>query len=307
MSSVEPNDSAVVVALSGGLGNQLFQYAMGRALSLRNDVPLVLDLAWFQEVKKQEGKITTLREYALAPFGLPTSTQCKERTLSELSGISGRIYRRIRRYLPHESQRSPVFFEKGFPFDQSAFSLAAPIRLEGYWQSPRYFEDKADVIRKEIRTPGLMSTGTSRMMDDISNRDAICLHIRRGDYVTNSHAAAAHGLCSIDYYYRGMEIVLEGLANPHCFIFSDDTEWARSNLELSVPATIVDVNGPDTAHQDLWLMANCKRFITANSSFSWWGAWLSENEKKMVVAPKVWFADRRHDTRDLIPAEWIRI
>ena len=307
MSTSTAEKLAVIVALNGGLGNQLFQYAMGRALSLRNQVPLILDLSWFDHIRKQDGSITTVRNYALEPFALAALTQSIGLPQPKSPGIAGRIMRRVLRYLPRRHEGRRVYFEKGYTFDKTAFSLKAPIWIEGYWQSHRYFDDVSEVLRYELGAHQKVSAATSAMLQKIANCDAICLHVRRGDYVTNKHAVATHGLCSLDYYAKGIQLVLDGMDDPRCFVFSDDPEWARNNLKLPIPMTIVDINEADAAHQDLWLMSACKRFVIANSSLSWWGAWLSQREGKMVVAPRQWFADTGRDTKDLIPSEWIRV
>jgi hypothetical protein len=299
--------SSIVVTLNGGLGNQLFQYAMGRALSLREGVPLVLDLAWFGLVKGQDGAVTTIRNYALEPFELEVGTQCIGLPQPKAAGLMGRVLRRVFRYVPRQHFGRKVYFERGFAFEPTAFSLQGPVWLEGYWQSHRYFNDYAEVLRSELGRPRKVGAATLEMLGKIGDCDAICLHIRRGDYVTNKYAAATHGLCSLDYYAKGLDVVLPGLPYPRCFVFSDDPEWAKDNLRLPVPMTIVDINGPASAHEDLWLMSACNRFIIANSSLSWWGAWLSESAGKMVVAPRQWFVDSSKDTSDLIPAEWVRV
>lgn len=307
MTMVDSNKNAIVVGLNGGLGNQLFQYAMGRALSLRTSLPLILDLASFDHVKSHGGGVDTVRDYALEPFGLGVKTQCIGLPVPKARGFLGRLLRRVFRYVIRQQMGKKVYRESGYAFDPIAYSLREPVWLEGYWQSHRYFEDFADVLRDELGQPHNVSDATREMLGKISQTDAICLHVRRGDYVTNKYAAATHGLCELDYYARGLDIVLPGLRNPHCFIFSDDPDWVRSNLKLPVPMTVVDINGPDSAHQDLWLMCACKRFIIANSSLSWWGAWLSRSEKKLVVAPSKWFVDSSKDTSDLIPLDWVRL
>ena len=308
MATQKQNSNAIVVSLYGGLGNQLFQYAMGRALSLRNGLPLVLDLAWFDQVKEGDASVTTIREYALTPFELAVQTQ-KTQAPSPISpSLMQRILRRILRHAPTKNEGLSIYREKGFNFDRMAFEYQGPVWLQGYWQSYRYFDDAAEILRHELGQARNVSVATQDMLDRISHSDAICLHIRRGDYVTNKNAAATHGLCSLDYYTKGVEILSSDLNNPHCFVFSDDPDWARTNLNLATPITIVDINGPDAAHEDLWLMAACKRFVIANSSLSWWGAWLSVREGKRVVAPLDWFADKGgRDTRDLLPEDWIRV
>ena len=297
----------VVVTLVGGLGNQLFQYAMGRSLSFRNNQPLVLDLAWFDQVKNEAAGITTIREYALEPFNLPVRTQCVGLPRPKADGVIGRILRRFIRTLPRHHIGHRIYAEPWFRFDAGVLALHGPVWLDGYWQSPKYFSDIAALLRKELGQPGKVSLLTRDMLKEIGRYDAICLHVRRGDYVTNQNAAAIHGLCSPDYYILGLSHVLGGLQNPHCFVFSDEPAWARSNLHLPVPTTVVDINSPAAAHEDLWLMSACSRFVIANSSLSWWGGWLSNAPNKVVVAPKAWFADGHIDTSDLIPTEWVRI
>lgn len=307
MATQKQNSDAIVVSLYGGLGNQLFQYATGRALSIRNGLPLILDLTWFDEVKKGDASVTTVREYALTPFQLAVQIQVSDEPSPVSPSFTQRILRGLFRNIPTKSQGSRIVREKGFEFDLATFEHRGPAWLQGYWQSYRYFDDAAKVLREELGQPQQVSVATQAMLDSIRQSDAICLHIRRGDYVTNKHAAATHGLCTLDYYAKGVEALCADLQNPQCFVFSDDPQWARTNLNLTIPITIVDINGPDAAHQDLWLMAACKRFVIANSSLSWWGAWLSDRQGKRVVAPNNWFADRSKNTRDLLPEDWIRI
>lgn len=297
----------VVIALSGGLGNQLFQYAMGRALSLRNGLPLVLDLTWFDYVKNLNSSVATPRKYALEPFELDVLTQSSSLLKPKMPKLLRRIISRLQRYIPQPKKNQKLYTEQGFAFDEVVYSLQNPVRLDGYWQSPRYFEDCAKIIRSELGKPRSVSLGTKEMLERIRGVDAICMHIRRGDYVSNKSAASVHGLCSIEYYLLGLEKVCGDLVNPHCFIFSDDPLWVKEHLRLSVPMTIVDVNGPDNAHEDLWLMSACKRFVIANSSLSWWGAWLSEAIDKVVVAPRQWFVTDNINTDDLIPKDWLRL
>jgi hypothetical protein len=297
----------VIISLSGGLGNQLFQYAMGRALSLRNGLPLVLDLTWFDYVKNLDSSVATLRKYALEPFELNVITQSSSLLKPKIPKFLRSIVSRLQRYIPHIQKNQKVYTERGFAFDEGAYSLQKPVRLDGYWQSPRYFEDCADLIRSELGKPRSVSAATKEMLERIRGVDAICLHIRRGDYISNKSAASMHGLCGLEYYLTGLEQVCDGLVNPHCFIFSDDPIWVKENMQLAVPMTIVDINGPDAAHEDLWLMSACKRFVIANSSLSWWGAWLSEHMDKVIVAPSQWFLTDGINTDDLIPKDWVRI
>jgi hypothetical protein len=177
--------------------------------------------------------------------------------------------------------------------------------MEGYFQSEKYFADCADIIFRDFQISRPPRAEAKRILDHIRASDAICMHIRRGDYVTDPIVNA--GLCSIDYYHRGLLDVAKSLAQPECFVFSDDPVWARKNLKLNLPTTIVDIHCPDEAHEDLRLMAACHSYVIANSSMSWWGAWMGRRAGKRVVAPQQWFQARNHDECDLIPDDWVRL
>jgi len=286
----------VVVSLYGGLGNQLFQYATGYALSKHHNCKLILDLAWFDVVPKLKG--TTPRKFSLDPFHLDVEQQHV--------GIN-RLWSKLQRLPLFKRGQMQLFREQSFQFDPKLFMAPAPLWLDGYWQSPKYFEKWASDIRHKIGKPNQMSPKTKEMMSLISHSDSVCVHIRRGDYVTNAQAKECHGLCSLDYYREGIKRVTAHVGNPHGFIFSDDPAWVQKHFKVEIPFTVIDINGPDEAHEDLWLMAACKYFVIANSSLSWWGAWLSESPSKVVVAPLDWFKDNPNQTRDLIPQGWIQI
>jgi hypothetical protein len=296
----------VTVALYGGLGNQLFQYATGLAVAKHNEAKLIIDLSWFDVAHKIPN--TTIRKFALAPFGIEAEIQKKRGffTLNESNTLK-RIFNRISRQFGIRLKSRQVVNEQNFRFEPSIFQLNCPITLNGYWQSPKYFDNIIAEIQGIFGSARALSPESRLVMTEILNSESICAHVRRGDYVTSKQAAKTHGLCDLEYYRKGIRIVSEGMTNPHCYVFSDDPEWVRENFDVGVPITVVDVNGPDDAHQDLWLMAACQRFVIANSSLSWWGAYLSNAQKKIVVAPKKWFAEKKYDTTDLIPADWRRI
>jgi len=294
----------VVVSLKGGLGNQMFQYAAARALALRRGVPLVLDLAWFSEVLGVAG--ATVREYALGPFGLGVPTRAIGLPVAPTKFLA-RVLRRLRMKLPVRHGGVRIYVEHAYSFDPQVLGLPSPVWLDGYWQSHKYFLDCAETIRSELGTPRHLSEASSAMLTRIQSCDAICIHVRRGDYVTSASASAVHGVCDLDYYEKGLALVANELTAPHCFVFSDDPAWVRGNMKLAAPTTVVDLNGADAPHEDLWLMAACQHFVIANSSLSWWGAWLGGREGNRVVAPARWFKEGGVDTSDLIPPDWIRL
>lgn len=293
--------SAVVIRLVGGLGNQMFQYAAARAVALRSGADLVFDLSWFSTVSD--------RGYALAPFAIDALILSDS---TVLPASKAQVYwRRLIHALVRETRMKrcghPVFTERHFHFDPAVLDIRAPAYLDGFFQSERYFADCADVIAAELRLVDPPTSRAKQLLQEIKASDAVCLHVRRGDYVANATTSAYHGTLSIDYYRKGLRIVGAGLSRPHCFIFSDDPAWVRANFRLFFPTTIVDIHGPDEVHEDMRLMAACNHFVIANSSLSWWAAWLGTDPAKTVVAPEQWFQSSPNDTKDLIPERWTRI
>ena len=289
----------VIVRLVGGLGNQMFQYAAGRAVAVRNQSPLTLDLSWFGTDPE--------RQYALAPFRINVRIRKDQNPKSVKPSWAERFAGRVRRKLNLLSQGVQVFSENSFRYDAEIEAVSAPVILDGYFQSERYFSSIRPLISEEFSLKQEAKSATAEMLALIRASDAICVHIRRGDYITNSAANAYHGTCALDYYRDGLAQVSAGLRNPRCFVFSDDPLWVRENFKASMPMTLVDIHGTQEAHEDLRLMRECRHFVIANSSLSWWGAWLSAKEGKRVVAPKVWFKNSNNDTSDLIPGGWCRV
>ncbi|MFN4003543.1 MAG: alpha-1,2-fucosyltransferase [Hylemonella sp.] len=287
----------IVVRLCGGLGNQLFQYAAGRRLAQVRRSELVLDLGWYRHTPASN----TPRAYELARYPIQARpAQGSERFWCALH--QGRILRRLP--LP---RRWRHVRERGYDFDARILDLPDGVYLDGYWQSHRYFADIADTLRRELEPVEAMGDADREVaahMQDVPN--AVCLHVRRGDYVSNPQAARFHGVCGLDYYERAVGYLMERLLQPHFFVFSDDMPWVRAQLRIAAPVRYVDHNGPQAAFQDLRLMSRCRHHVVANSSFSWWAAWLAAQPAQQVIAPRAWFADGRA-TPDLIPPEWVRL
>jgi hypothetical protein len=192
-------------------------------------------------------------------------------------------------------------------FNPAILRLTDNISLDGYWQSEKYFSDIAPVIRSDF-TVRVEPEGLNREVASVINGcNAISIHFRRGDYVTDAKIAARHGACTNDYFIKAVELIKARVERPHFFVFSDDPAWVREHFTIPHTMTLVDHNGPDKAHEDLRLMSLCRHHIIANSSFSWWGAWLNPRPDKIVIAPLRWFNDPTVDTSDLIPESWLRI
>ncbi|MFM8314005.1 MAG: alpha-1,2-fucosyltransferase [Deltaproteobacteria bacterium] len=289
-------NKSVIVGLSGGLGNQLFQYAAGRSLSLRLNAPLKLDLSWFL------GR--TDRFYALAPFAVSGAT-CIDRF--PFSNMAKALSSRISRKLFFSRMGVPIRREPHFHFDPFFENIQEPCFLEGYWQSEAYFEMYQEQILQDFNLIEPVPERCKAVAEEIKNFDAICVHVRRGDYISNPKAAKLYGICSVVYYQTAVRHLGETVKNPKCFIFSDDLAWVKNSLQLPFETKIVDINSAESAHWDLYLMAQCKHFVIANSSLSWWGAWLGKALDKKVVAPSRWFLLDDKTDRDLIPKRWERL
>lgn len=284
----------IITKINGGLGNQLFQYAAGRALAHHHQTELVLDLSWY----KQPPLGNTPRAYELDKYPIVARIAGPQEE-SAFRFYHGRILRRVP-LLPRPWRHAR---EAHFQYDPVFLNLPDNTYLDGYWQSNKYFEEIGSLIRSELQAIPGPGQKNQLLLDDISSKNSIALHIRRGDYLSNPTAAQYHSVCSLEYYQNAVQLIAAKVANPHFFVFSDDVAWAQANLNLRFPVTFVGHNVGDQAFQDLRLMSHCKHQIIANSSFSWWGAWLNPNPNKMVVAPKKWFLVNK-DTSTLFPLDW---
>jgi Glycosyl transferase family 11 len=292
--------SLIVTRLTGGLGNQMFQFAAGYALSLRRGVRLELDTSSYAR--------DALRVFELSAFATPgrvAGPTTLRRMPAKQRGLTGLVRRMTQ---PTVQSMIPIYREPHFEFDASVLTLDAPHALSGYWQSERYFDDARDAVRAAFRTHEPFEPENAAVASDIAQcAMPVSLHVRRGDYVTASAASAVHGTCSIEYYRMAMQTILDQTPQAHFFAFSDDPAWTRDNLGETAPITFVSANPPTRGYRDMQLMSSCRHHIIANSSFSWWGAWLNPRDDKRVIAPSVWFAAAKNDTRDLLPAGWERI
>lgn len=291
----------IVVKLTGGLGNQLFQYAMGRYLASRTHAELVLDDSFYVNIPLN----STPRSFELAHYAIQARrTNAAERRA--LKTYSGRFWKRFRRILPTSGALRYVHEPAG-QYIPHVRNLGDGVFLDGYWQSEGYFSGVDDLIRSEFSPLHPMSPQDQQMADQIQASDSISLHIRRGDYLTNSAANALHGLCDLSYYERAASFLGERVKQPVFFIFSDDLNWVRDNLRLPFPCVYVGHNSASMAVQDLRLMSLCRHHIIANSSFSWWGAWLNPSPEKIVVRPQTWYVGLPQAGAWTCPARWIAL
>ena len=162
-------------------------------------------------------------------------------------------------------------------------------------------------MRREFVIKYQQDAQSQMFSDRIQSTESVSLHVRRADYIQNALTNKIHGTCDQDYYDRAIRYIAERVIDPHFFIFSDEPEWVKENLKIDFPMTVVDCNDASRNYEDLRLMSTCKHNIIANSSFSWWGAWLNPNPDKLVITPEQWFNDKKRNTKDLIPEQWVKM
>jgi len=294
----------IVARLQGGHSNQLFQYAMARRLADKLHTDLVLDLSWFDDF----ADVDTPRYYELDCYPI------KARTVKSLEGYRvidprqpvSKLQQMLRKL--HIGNAIWMHYEKHQGFNEDAMHLPDNTLPVGFWQCEKYFVDIRGMLLRELEPKTKLSERNTKLLKRIESTDAISVHVRRGDYVTNKQAKAFHGLLGPDYYKKAVKYLVDKTKskNLHAFVFSNDIEWCKKNIKLDVPTTFVE--GNDKGSDDMRLMKHCKHFVMANSSFSWWGSWLSENPGKITIAPKVWFKDiKTNNDIDIALDSWVRL
>jgi hypothetical protein len=322
----------IIVKLMGGLGNQMFQYAAGRYLSEKHQTDLKLDLTFLLD--RTPRKNFVYRDYDLdffhirECFAMPDEIADFEQ-YRRIENIFNKI-NKLGSHLPVCMQGSlygckakqaldkvkaklnshlPVYIhEDPYRFDPRFFCIPSHAYLEGYWQSEKYFTAIEQIIRKEFTFRDDLDERGKEMANRISAVNAVCLNVRRGDFVVIPTGYKRHGVCGISYFALAVETIGKKVSNPHFFIFSDDIDWCRTHLHFDYPSTLVShVYAGPRFRQYLQLMIRCQHYIIPNSSFGWWAAWLNANPNKVVIAPQPWFRDPSKDTSDFLPAGWIKL
>lgn len=285
----------VIVKIIGGLGNQMFQYAYAKALQQKGH-EVKIDISAFETYKLHGG-------YQLDKYNIDLDSSKKDENDKFYKNTI--FYKVLRRFGIDFSRRIK---ENSLLFNSELLKIEDNSYLDGYFQCEKYFKDIREIILKQFTINQDISNYTKEIKNKIQNSQNSCsLHIRRGDFA-NSTNINIHGACDIEYYKKAIQYLEEKVENINYFIFSDDIEWVKENLAIQ-NAIYIDSKEKRIPHEDIYLMSLCKNNIIANSSFSWWGAWLNQNEKKMVIAPKRWFADDKLESqsKDIVCESWIRI
>lgn len=279
----------------------MFQYAAGRALSLEYGVPLRLDVSGFAGYGLHQG------------FELRRVFDChaESATKADVRSILGwQFLAGVRRILARPSMNAfctkAFVVEPQFHYWPGIKNVPRDCYLVGYWQSEKYFVDADSDIRTDFTFKSPLTGMNAELSAQIAGVNSVSLHVRRGDYVANKKNQLIYCACSLDYYQAAIQYISAHVENPNFFIFSDDLAWVKSSLKMDFPCQYVDHNQGAESYNDMRLMSLCKHNIIANSSFSWWGAWLNMNPDKIVIAPKKWFFKEIY-TKDLIPQGWVRL
>ena len=288
----------VISQIFGGLGNQMFQYAAGRALALSKNTTYQVDTSQFAS-------------YDLRQYELPRIFDCPVEAVSDsdLNNMLGwyaspSIQKFVARLRVPMLRSRKIAIEPHFHYWPGINKVPQDCYLAGYWQSEKYFQDVIPEIRTDFTFKMPMSDRNAEVASQIARANAVSLHVRRGDYASNPTTNSTHGLCSLDYYQTAIRYVTERIESPYFFIFSDDIRWVKDQLPMDLPHQYIEHNQGNESYNDMRLMSLCRHHIIANSSFSWWGAWLNPKLDKIVIAPKKWFANDLC-VKDLFPQSWV--
>lgn len=286
----------IATALNGGLGNQMFQYAAGRTLALRHRTDLALETSYFSKLRKGSSP----RPFELDRMRIQVLASNR---LRDVSLLLARRRQRLLRLVGGWNLLSDLSPSYDVRFEKASDGTY----LHGFWQSWRYLTEFSAQIATELQPREPLSPRNAALMASMRTTASVSLHVRRGDYLSAAHAY--HGVLDLEFYKAAMDHVLGVERCPAVYVFSDDLDWCRQVFSpLGWKPTFVDWNRGDDSWQDLFLISACRHSVVANSSFSWWGAWLGDRApcgKRIVVAPSRWFAGDPVSAADRCPPEWI--
>lgn len=298
----------IVFRLKAGLGNQLFQYAYARAQSLRSKTNLQIDISWYKNISSKD----TPRPFDLVHYNIQAEVVEYPTPEPQYVAFLKKVWGKVKRN---------ILKENDFTFYPKYISPTNPnktVYFEGYFNSERYFSDYSDEIKSELTLKEPLGTEARKaeaLLTDLvgSGKIPVLIHVRRGDYVTNQHAARFHGVKTNTYYQDALlkiNAMLKKDQERVVFILaSDDTQALYTEIvPLLNNKEFHILSNPNIAnYEEIYLMSLCKHFIIANSSFSWWGAWLSQGTDKIVIGPNKWVSNLKIETPDVLPDNWIRI
>jgi hypothetical protein len=294
----------VIIKLKGGLGNQMFQYAIAAIIAKRFKTKVLLDKSFFSLTEKKPG--LTPRKFELDIF----NNKYNYATLNQIKKFNkNTLFNRFKKIFFLNYYKKIV--ENNLSYNSQYLSYKKPLYLEGYFQSYIYYIGIEDYINEIFTFDITILDQKSRdLLVECQLTNSVSIHVRRGDYVNDTQTNNFHVVCSIEYYLKAINYLKSKVVDISYFIFSDDINWAKQQFEYFLfPIHFVSHNINENDWKDMFLMSSCKHNIIANSSFSWWGAWLNRNPEKIVISPNQWYNDTlmNNSTIMLIPSKWIRI
>lgn len=283
----------IISLLKGGMGNQMFEYAFAKSLSLEYNIPFKMDQSFL--LRRDLGDDFVYRNYDLDLFQVDENfienQKLRIKTIIE----------------PHFHYSKEVLAEIKKILNPSIFKRKSHLLLDGYWQSPLYFNKYEKEIRNDFSFKNTIENSGQApiisLLEEIRETNSIMINVRRADYLNTDF----HGVLGTDFIEKGVAEIRNQVENPKFYVFSDDVEWCKENIKLDNMKVVSHDYKGDKFGYYLQLMKACKHFIIPNSTFAWWAAWLNENPKKIVIAPKLWFSDQSINTNDIIPKGWKRI
>jgi len=293
--------TVIVVTMMGGLGNQMFQYAAGRAVSLRSGRRLVLDRTLLPS-----GDPPYVRDFLLHELPIDRSVRTFGRSIGSMAGAGRRsqfFVADVRAVLRGALRRWTITEPQGGVRDLRELPDHLAI-LYGYWQSPAYFDDFAPKLRRELQPPIAKDSSVARLLRRLEQHEVIAVHARRGDYATIDHITRVFGTLDGDHFVRMANRVAEQCDRPAMVVLCEDTDWAKEHLRFDAPTFYAEEASALSPVEGMALLSRSRHHVLSNSSFSWWGAWLADHPEQTVIAPRRWFADEAIDERTRFPADW---
>ncbi len=290
----------VIVKIAGGLGNQLFQFALGFALEQNLGLKVKYDI--------QDYKKPGIRKFELSQF-IQDIDLANEYEIQHCYNFLEKIKFYIARYLrfPGGLKRLKYYLEDLNQFDDQVFQIRDGVYVSGYWQNERYFFSLREKLLEKIQLTDCCSASSKKYLEQIRSTNSVAIHVRRGDYISDSKNQAIYGTCDLAYYQMAIEYITSKYADLTFYIFSDDLAWVKTHMKRFKNIVFVENNSSNSTHDDFILMSQCSHQIIANSTFSWWAAWLNPNPNKMVIAPRKWFIKEYGFGKEIVPADWVKI
>lgn len=277
----------IIIKIKGGLGNQMFQYALARHLSIKNNCRLFLDIREYEN--------DNLRKFRLDNYLLG-----EHKIIRKQEGLQKFIHQ-----VKRKIKKVSTYAESSLGFNPDVLALNN-VYLDGYWQTEKYFSEIREILLHDFSIKKPLQSNLIQDLEKIKSSDSISVHIRRGDY-THAKNIETHGIIELSWYENAITFIKNHVKKPEFFFFSDDIEFTKSIFPTKNNHHYMKTSPEGFEHEDLFLMSKCKHNIIANSSFSWWAAWLNTNPNKYVIAPQKWFATEDLETKDIIPINWIKM